>query len=91
MEFLFKNTGFQKKAKNPSCGGEVRFCPLGMQLVSSSNSIKVSWYWALNGIFGVLFSAAAVFISIYAGISVNFYMAAIFYACLSLIVRKQIS
>jgi spermidine synthase len=67
------------------------FFPLGMKLVSSSNSIKTSWYWALNGIFGVLFSAIAVYISIYAGISYNFYIAACFYGLLCLIVPKLIS
>jgi spermidine synthase len=64
------------------------FFPLGMQMVSVVNSLKTSWYWALNGIFGVLFSAIAVLISIYAGISINFYLAAGFYALLSLIIRK---
>ena len=67
------------------------FFPLGMHLVSYSNSMKTSWYWALNGIFGVLFSAIAVFISIYAGISINFYVAACFYGLLSLIIRKLVS
>jgi hypothetical protein len=62
-----------------------------MQLVSSSNSVKTPWYWALNGIFGVLFSAIAVFISIYLGISFNFYAAAFFYGFLSWIVWKLIS
>ena len=37
------------------------------------------WYWALNGVFGVLFSAIAVLVSIYAGISINFYIAAACY------------
>jgi hypothetical protein len=41
----------------------------------------------LNGIFGVLFSAIAVLVSIYAGISVNFYAAAFMYAGLILIIR----
>lgn len=64
------------------------FFPVGMQMVSSSNHMKTSWYWALNGIFGVLFSAIAVFISIYAGITINFYLAGGFYGFLSLIIRK---
>lgn len=66
------------------------FFPLGMRLVSPGNSIKTSWYWALNGIFGVLCSAIAVFISIYAGTSVNFYLAAGFYGVLSLIMGKLV-
>lgn len=43
------------------------------------------WFWALNGIFGVLCSSLAVFISIFAGIAFNFYLAAICYGALVLI------
>jgi hypothetical protein len=43
---------------------------------------ETPWYWALNGIFGVLCSAIAVFISIYGGISINFYIGAVCYAAL---------
>jgi hypothetical protein len=64
------------------------FFPVGMHLVAPAHSGKTPWYWALNGIFGVLCSALAVLISIYAGISFNFYLAAIFYALLFPVVRK---
>jgi hypothetical protein len=62
------------------------FFPLGMQLVQVRNLPFRPWYWALNGIFGVLFSAIAVLVSIYAGISINFYAAALMYAGLILII-----
>jgi spermidine synthase len=56
------------------------FFPTGMKLASRSGSDNTPWYWALNGIFGVFASAAAVFISIYYGISTNFVIAAVCYA-----------
>jgi spermidine synthase len=59
------------------------FFPIGMRLVKSANAVETPWYWALNGIFGVLCSALAVFISIYIGISTNFYISA---ACYTLVV-----
>ena len=58
------------------------FFPTGMRLVRSVVASETPWYWALNGIFGVLCSAMAVFISIYFGIATNFYIAA---ACYSLL------
>ncbi len=56
------------------------FFPTGMRLVKGDSDTP--WYWALNGIFGVLCSALAVFFSIYFGISINFYIAACCYAML---------
>ena len=56
------------------------FFPTGMRLAKSIVAEETPWYWALNGIFGVFCSALAVFISIYMGISVNFYLAAICYS-----------
>jgi hypothetical protein len=56
------------------------FFPAGMRLVRSIHPQETPWYWALNGIFGVLSSAFAVFISIFLGISFNFYLAMICYA-----------
>lgn len=56
------------------------FFPTGMKLVQSVSPNEMPWYWALNGVFGVLCSALAVFISIYFGISTNFYIASICYA-----------
>lgn len=64
------------------------FFPLGMRLVRNRSAQFTPWYWALNGIFGVLFSAMAVLVSIYAGISINFYIAAIMYAALIFIIPK---
>lgn len=55
------------------------FFPTGMRLAKSIALDETPWYWALNGIFGVLCSALAVFISIYIGISANFYIAATCY------------
>lgn len=55
------------------------FFPTGMRLAKEVSSAETPWYWALNGIFGVLCSAIAVLISIYHGISTNFYVAAACY------------
>lgn len=56
------------------------FFPTGMSLAKSVSSGETPWYWALNGVFGVLCSALAVLVSIYIGVSVNFYLAALCYA-----------
>jgi hypothetical protein len=55
------------------------FFPTGMRLVRKVSSDETPWYWALNGVFGVLCSALAVFISINVGVSANFYVAALCY------------
>jgi len=55
------------------------FFPLGMRLIPISASEAKPWYLALNGIFSVLFSALAVLIAIFKGISVNFDIAALCY------------
>ena len=55
------------------------FFPVGMRLAKSACSADTPWYWALNGIFGVLCSALAVLISVYGGISTNFSLAAACY------------
>jgi len=60
------------------------FFPTGMRLVKAMNDSQTPWYWALNGIFGVLCSALAVFISIYFGISTNFYIALFCYSAILL-------
>jgi predicted membrane-bound spermidine synthase len=52
------------------------FFPSGMRIVRSIARAETAWYWALNGVFGVLFSALAVFFSIYLGISTNMYIGA---------------
>jgi hypothetical protein len=58
------------------------FFPIGMRLVSDARREQTPWYWAINGIFSVLSSAVAVFVSIYFGISKSFYVGAICYALL---------
>jgi hypothetical protein len=67
------------------------FFPTGMHLVRQAQRGETPWYWALNGIFGVLASAVAVLISIHVGISTNFYLAAACYLaagiCLAALVR----
>jgi spermidine synthase len=60
------------------------FFPTGMKLVKTRLGLQTPWFWALNGIFGVLCSALAVFNAIYFGISVNFYIAAICYGITSM-------
>ena len=55
------------------------FFPMGMRLFKTLGSTDTPWYWALNGIFGVLSSALAVFVSIYVSISFSFYIAAFCY------------
>lgn len=69
------------------------FFPVGMRLVRrSALGGATPWYWALNGIFGVLCSALAVFVSIYASVSTNFYIAAACYAatpaCIAALMKK---
>ncbi len=60
------------------------FFPAGMRLFKTSDHAATPWYWALNGIFGVLSSALAVFISIYFSNSTNFTIAALCYAGLAI-------
>jgi spermidine synthase len=67
------------------------FFPAGMRLVRSIHPQETPWYWALNGIFGVLSSAVAVFISIFLGISINFYLSAICYALVLVCVLSLLS
>ncbi|MFC1878505.1 hypothetical protein ACFLZW_01200 [Chloroflexota bacterium] len=71
------------------------FFPTGMKLVQSIEDDDTPWYWALNGIFGVLCSALAVLISIYINISTNFYIAALCYSMtlipIFLILKKESS
>ena len=65
------------------------FFPTGMQLARSAGSQETPWYWALNGIFGVLCSALAVLISIYVSISMNFYIGVACYSLLVLCLRRM--
>ena len=50
-----------------------------MRLVRVARGTETPWYWALNGVFGVLCSALAVFVSIQFSISANFFLAAACY------------
>jgi hypothetical protein len=59
------------------------FFPMGMRLVSAQRSGETPWYWALNGVFGVLASALAVLVSIHFGISRSFWVSAGCYAALT--------
>jgi hypothetical protein len=56
--------------------------PTGMRLVRFDKTHETPWYWALNGIFSVLCSPLAVFISIYLTISTNLWIAALCYVML---------
>ncbi len=58
------------------------FFPTGMKTFKPLVADDTPWFWALNGVFGVLSSALAVFVSIYFGISVNFFIAAVCYVIL---------
>lgn len=68
------------------------FFPLGMRYARALQDEGVAWYWALNGIAGVLCAALAVFVAVYAGIEWNFTIAALCYAALGGVVihiRRQ--
>ena len=56
------------------------FFPTGMRIAQRMGGAETPWYWALNGIFGVLCSALAVFFAIYWGIATNFTLGALCYA-----------
>jgi hypothetical protein len=64
------------------------FFPAGMRLVRDAAASETPWYWAVNGIFGVLSSAVAVLISIHSGISTNLFIAAVFYAGVLICIRN---
>lgn len=55
------------------------FFPAGMRVMQGADREGTPWYWALNGIIGVLCSAMAVFISIYSSISMNLVISAACY------------
>jgi hypothetical protein len=65
------------------------FFPTGMRLARLTSAEDTPWFWALNGIFGVLCSAVAVFVSIYFGIAVNFYIAAMCYGTVALCAHRM--
>jgi hypothetical protein len=66
------------------------FFPMGMRLFRTVSSDEIPWFWALNGVFGVLCSALAVLISIQFGISTNLYISSICYFLISVsLLRKH--
>lgn len=56
--------------------------PVGMRLLGRREEREKSWYFALSGVFGVLGSALALFVSIYFTISLNLYIAGLCYIAL---------
>jgi hypothetical protein len=62
--------------------------PTGMRLVMFTRSAETPWYWALNGVFGVLCAALTVFISIYSGISMSLYIGAFCYVLILLCIPR---
>jgi hypothetical protein len=69
--------------------------PTGMRLVRLSRRSETPWYWALNGMFGVLCSALAVFVSIYISISTSLYIGLVCYIAILLtlpgLLREQVT
>jgi hypothetical protein len=57
--------------------------PVGVRLIGDQASV-VAWAWGVNGACGVLASILAVGLSIWIGIDVNFWVAAVLYAGLLL-------
>lgn len=64
------------------------FFPTGMRMFKPLVADDTPWFWALNGIFGVLSSAVAVFVSIYFGISVNFFISAACYLAILVLIYR---
>ena len=52
---------------------------------------ETPWFWALNGVFGVLASALAVFVAIYFSISANFLLGAICYLALIPLLTRMVA
>lgn len=65
-----------------------QFFPTGMRLIRDNNEKISAWFWAMNGVFSVVFSVIAILISVYAGISYNFYAAAVCYLLLLFFIRS---
>lgn len=62
--------------------------PLGMRMTRKEERDFTPWFWALNGIMGVLGSCLAVFVSIHVGITISLLIGATCYACLLLPTRR---
>jgi hypothetical protein len=58
--------------------------PYGLRLSNANARGETPWLWAVNGVAGVLGSSIALLLSIYAGVSVNFHVAALCYVALGL-------
>ena len=65
------------------------FFPLGMRRFGQSASQECPWFWALNGAFGVLASALAVFLAIYWGVWLDFSIAALCYGIVAVVVAPK--
>lgn len=67
------------------------FFPLGMRVSQTLRSVETPWFWALNGVFGVLASVLAVLISIYFSITLNFILGAACYLALIIAIPRMLS
>ncbi|MFH1312229.1 MAG: hypothetical protein ABIJ00_03300 [Candidatus Eisenbacteria bacterium] len=65
--------------------------PTGMRLVRTAKASQTPWYWALNGVFSVLSSAIAVFVSIYFGISTSLMIGMVCYLALLLCIPGMLT
>ena len=57
-----------------------QFFPAGMRMAGRAGAPETPWYWAINGVFGVLSSAVAVLVSVHLSLSANFWIAGACYA-----------
>jgi hypothetical protein len=57
--------------------------PIGVRLIGDQPAV-VAWAWGVNGACGVLASILAVGLSLWVGIDMNFWVAAVLYASLTL-------
>jgi hypothetical protein len=67
------------------------FFPVGMGLAKQQQMPETPWFWALNGVFGVLASALAVFVAIYFSISANFWLGALCYLALIPLLTRMVA
>jgi predicted membrane-bound spermidine synthase len=62
--------------------------PLGMRMTRSEEAAFTPWFWALNGIMGVLGSCLAVMVSILLGIASSLLLGALCYGLVSVPIRR---
>jgi hypothetical protein len=67
------------------------FFPVGMGLAKQQQMPETPWFWALNGVFGVLASARAFFVAIYFSVSVNFLLGAFCYLALIPLLTRMVT